>query len=345
MEVEQSASDELFPDETSVAAKAVKKRAAKPQPRVRDEVFWTELEIRRLSNLVAEAIHSRRYVGTSLAAVEERQKMRVYIDAMKRKAMRVLHRAELFARSVGAAWPGIDRSIADPVSLADEYVRLVEDYMGVITAEEERVRKESLAEVDADAGATEDANGTRQTTESTAGDTEEAKDEKEDWEVEDESAYRKAMEESQRQPNGKDHSLSEDRKELLSGATKSELETDGVRRRRGTDTPGGGEQASVEEEMARNQPIQDELTSKLADMVGQLKESVTDNKTLLDKDKSVLDETEDAVDRNVSAIGAQRKRLGAYSQRTATSWWTILIAAFVIIVVFLFVFVLLAAPM
>lgn len=362
-----------------------KKRANKPQPRIRDDVFWTELEIRRLSNFVAEAIHSRRYVGDSLSATEERQQMRVYIDAMKRKAMRVLHRAESFAQSVGAAWPGIDRSIADPVSLADEYVRLVEDYLGVVNAEEERVRQENIA------AAAAEANNTNGSIDGVVGP--DADESIEDWEMKDEIAYKKAIAESrqngdisqlsaettvgdrsvttstapsmdtttttgnnnapdQHQDGHQEQRQQNRRDELLAGVTtagdQSEFDSEGIRRRRGTGSTGEDDGVSgrkrdddaenMEDIMARHRPVQDELTSKLVDMVGQLKESVTANKALLDKDKRMMDDTEDAVDRNTAGLAQQRKRLGAFSQRESTSWWTMIIAALVIIIVFIAVF-------
>lgn len=387
------------------SSKGGKKRANKPQPRIRDDVFWTELEIRRLSNLVAEAIHSRRYIGDSLSATEERQQMRVYIDAMKRKAMRVLHRAESFAQGVGAAWPGIDRSIADPVSLADEYVRLVETYLAVVNAEEERVRQEKVAaaEEEAAAAAVEANNmdGGDDDIDGMVGP--HADESKEDWEVKDEMAYKKAIAES-RQNGDMSHSPAETpvgdecvktsttttsmdtttttsttttgninvsdqhhddghkeqqqqqnkRDELLAGAStagnQSELDSDGIRRRRGGTAGVGGDDGVVsgrkrndeaqhmEDIMARHRPVQDELTSKLVDMVGQLKESVTANQALLDKDKRVMDDTEDAVDRNAVGLAQQRKRLGMFTQRESTSWWTMIIAALVIIIVFIAVF-------
>lgn len=100
----------------------------------------------------------------------------------------------------------------------------------------------------------------------------------------------------------------------------------------------------IEQVMARNRPVQDELTSKLVDMVGQVKHSVTENKALLDRDRTVLDATEDAVDANAAGVSRQRQRLGAFTQRAATSWWTMIIAALVIIAVFIVLFLLVTTP-
>lgn len=326
----------------------------RPAPRIRDEVFWTELEIRRLSNIVAEAINSRRYVGTSLVAVEERQQMRVFIEAMKRKAMRVLHRAELFACSEHAAWPGIDATIADPVSLAEEYVRLVEDYLAEVSAEEERAHKEEQARVidtkgdmaDADE---EDMEGIikKPETMDAGTDTEKdkdrgkanASDEPQDWVVADDEAFQEAL----REHKGTE---SKGRSDLLG------VEGDGVRRRRkGTSNKSEGIAEGVsyskddEEEVARQQPVQAELTSNLIDLVGQLKQSVTENKQRLEQDKKVLDDTEMAVDKNVDSVTRQRNNLKAFSQSASTSWWVMLGAALVIILVFLFMVLLISVPL
>lgn len=317
----------------------------KPQPRIRDDVFWTELEIRRLSNLVAEGINSRRYIGTSLSASEERQQMRVYIDAMKRKALRVLHRAELFAGGIGQQWLGIDKSIADPVSLANEYVKLVEDYLGVVSAEEERVRREAVAEVEVRGSEVEqrELEGWNENTggigEVKQGEDVEGNDRKEEWEKEDEEALKKAREES----------TESTRSQLLSGAesaTSSGKEnTEGMRRRRGETSNVKETEKEMEEMMKQHQPVQDELTTKLVDIVGQLKESVTENRGRLDKDEKVLDETEDSVDKNVTALEKQRKQLGQFSISASTFWWRMIMAVVVIIFVFVFSVLLLIVPM
>lgn len=295
--------------------------------RERDEVFWTELEIRRLGNVVAECIHARRYIGDTNAADEERKLMRKYIEAMKRKAMRVLHRAELYARSGHAAWPGIDPTITDPVSLAEEYVRVVENYEAVLSEEETRARDanaEGLKSNVTPAKTREDETISRLIKEA------------EDWEEADDVAYREALKRE------KERTMSTEgaRKELLG-------EVEGIRQRKGaagSSNRNGTYSKEDEELMSRHQPIQDELTSNLVDLVGQLKESITENKEKLERDDKVLGETEDAVDKNLSGVGKQRGILKKFTQSTSVSFWTFMIALVVMLVVFVFVVILLKIP-
>ncbi|CAN8075824.1 unnamed protein product [Agarophyton chilense] len=287
----------------------------------KDEVFWTELEIRRLGNVVAEGINARRYIGDSSGALEERKQMRNYIEAMKRKSTRVLHRAELYARSGHAAWPGIDPTITDPVSLAEEYVRVVENYEAVLSEEESRaklVRAENVA--DADSGAVKDLEITS-----------------EDWENADDLAYKKALK-NERNDN-----------EDSESARKRLLDTDeGPRRRKAAAGSSQVNRANLskedEELMARHQPIQDELTSNLVDLVGQLKESVTNNNKKLKKDSVVLDETEDAVDKNIAGITKHRSNLKQYGETTTVSWWLMMIVTIVILVIFVLLVILMRIP-
>lgn len=296
--------------------------------RERDEVFWTELEIRRLGNFVAECIHARRYVGDTSTAEEERLLMRKYIEAMKRKAMRVLHRAELHARSGHAAWPGIDPTITDPVSLAEEYVRVVENYEAVLSEEETRAKNakaEALKSgpISKDLPNDDDAIS-------------KLEKEAEGWEEADDVAYREALQ----QEKERNKSSEDARKELFS-------EEEGVRRRKGTPGPSNqtGKYSKEDEElMSRHQPIQDELTSNLVDLVGQLKESITENKEKIEKDDEVLDETEEAVEKNLAGVGKQRGNLKQFTQSTSVSWWMIMIAAVVIVIVFMFLVILLKIP-
>lgn len=296
--------------------------------RERDEVFWTELEIRRLGNLVAECIHARRYIGDTDSAQEERVLMRKYIEAMKRKSMRVLHRAELYAKSGHASWPGIDSTITDPVSLADEYVRVVENYEAVLLEEESRTKR-----VKEEASGVGDGTGESNVVRKLA-------TEEEDWEAADDVAYREALKREQELTRNAE----EARKDLLG------MDDEGIRQRKGGAGPSSANSAAAyskedEELMARHQPIQDELTSNLVGLVGQLKESISANKEKLEKDSKVLDETEDAVDKNVTGVTKQRAELKKFSQSTSMSWWAILVGAIVMLVVFVLVFILLKIPL
>lgn len=296
--------------------------------RQRDEIFWTELEIRRIGNLVAECIHARRYIGDTAEADEERQQMRTYIDAMKRKAMRVLHRAELYASSGHSAWPGIDATITDPVSLAEEYVRVVQNYEAVLMEEESRAK---LLKQE-----TEAARG--EASQSDVPDDDGDRDE-ENWEAADHVAFKEAVRKEQEL-------------KAVAGMERNKLfgEGDGIRRRKveaGSASGSDSKKYSEEDEelMARHQPIQDELTSNLVDLVGQLKESISANGEKMAKDNKVLDETEDALENNLSSISKQGANLKAYSRSASISWWVMLIAVIVVIIVFIMVGFLLTIPM
>lgn len=278
--------------------------------RKRDEVFWTELEIRRLGNIVAECIHARRYVGLSKEAHDERKRMRAYIDAMKRKSMRVLHKAELFAKSGYAAWPGIDPTITDPVSLAEEYVNVVQNYEAVLQEEESKAKsEENLSGID------------------------QVPIVEEDWEAADMVAYKEAK----KQAETSEDSNEKRRQDLLG------LDAAGMRRRKNIDASGAGTSSKLtkeeEEFMSKHQPIQDELTNNLVELVGNLKETISATQGTLDQDKQVIDETEDVVDKNLSGVTSQQQSLTAYANTTASWWWMIPLGV-VMIIVFVIIFVL-----
>lgn len=291
--------------------------------RERDELFWTELEIRRIGNLIAECIHARRYVGDTASAEGERKLMREYIEAMKRKSMRVLHRAELYAKSGHASWPGIDPTITDPVSLAEEYVRVVENYEAVLMEEESRAKLVKEKAVGPGDESRESEAVRKLATED------------EDWEAADDVAYREALKREQVLTRDADDA----RKELLG-------ESQGMRRRKGEAGPSSAASYSKEDEelMARHQPIQDELTSNLVGLVGQLKQSISANKDKLEKDSIVLDETEEAVDKNLAGTSKQREELKTYSKSSSVSWWAMLVVALVMLVVFVLLVIVLKIP-
>ena len=290
--------------------------------RKKDAIFWTELEIRRLGNLVAECIHARRYIGDTTEAEEERRLMRTYINAMKQKAMRVMHRAEQYSQRGLSAWPGIDSSITDPESLAEEYVRVVQNYEAVLTEEETRAREKRKEQ---------EENGEEVGVEV-------VENEAEDWEVADDIAYREAVEREMKGEQEKE----EMRNELLG-------EAEGLRRRKGEEGDAierlGKYSKEDEELMAKHQPVQDELTANLVELVGELKKSVQENNDILRKDVSVLDEAEDLVDKNVAGIDKQRKELQNYTKSASTSWWVLMIIAVIMTAVAVFVFILLKVPL
>lgn len=334
-------------------------------PRQRDPIFWTELELRRLSNLVASCIHSSRYVGNSKDAREERRQMRTWIDAMKRKAMRILHRAETLAPSnasgtggfsvfgtfgnsalpTSVKWPGIDPTITDPVALGEEYVRLVEDYYAVLATEEEQAD----AEPDEDGEHTQ-ANETSKATQaqgnnagncgSSSHDGANRGDEIDDWEREDDMAYRQAI---QRERDSEDDvSNSDDAREKLLGDGPL---GDGVRRRKGlndtTESTQKCEPTQDETLKSDERMVHEDLTSSLVNLVGQLRESVTANQQKLDDDNRVLEETENSVDRNLSSLGAQSKRLQRFAQYSASSTLWVYIAIAFIVLMFIIILLIL----
>ena len=290
----------------------------------RDEVFWTELEIRRIGNVVAEGIHAKRYVGKSSAAVEERKRIRKYIDAMRKKCLRVLHRAELVASIPGTAWPGLDPAITDPVSLAEQYVRAVENYESAFLEEEQKSRQENP------------------TTDSFLKSTVNGIDYEDAWEKADEISYREALERDKKFRKSEEV----ERKELLG-------ETDGgLRRRRNVDGRSAADTSDItetfskadEELMAKHQPIEDQLTSDLIEMVGRLKGSVSSINEKINNDNKVIDETEDAVDKNLAGISRQQENLLQYSQSTSLSWKFLITLIGIVLSVFLVVFLVISVP-
>lgn len=334
-------------------------------PRQRDPIFWTELELRRLSNLVASCIHSGRYVGRSKVARDERRQMRIWIDAMKLKAMRILHRAETLASSKASSaggfsvfgafsnnpipmsvkWPGIDPTITDPVALGEEYVRLVEDYYAVLALEEEQATAEPGEEEEQDqlleAAKVVDGEGDIMNEDvDSQEDRGDQGDEKGDWEKEDDMAYRQAIQ-RQRDTEANDSNIDDTRKKLLNDGPLS----GGIRRRKG---PNDGSESAEKTALNRDETltskermVHEDLTANLVDLVGQLRESVTANQQKLDDDKHVLDETEKSVDSNLSSIGAQSKRLHRFAQYSANSTLWVYIAIAFIVLIFLIVLLIL----
>jgi Membrane fusion protein Use1 len=319
----------------------------------RDEIFWTELEFRRLGNIVAEMIHARRYVGSRSSDVNrvnsdparaERILLRKRIDSMRRKALRILCRAELYADSGLTTWPGLDKDLTEPVSLAEEYVRTVSNYDAVLLEEEEMAER-AMDEVDIGGaepkvdpfdherktgfdgrrGSTHDIEIER-TVKSATGTISHADH--------DDISYRDAI---AREARAGDRP---ERDQLLSG---------GLRKRREAEAGHAGSASGVfsatdEELMARHQPIEDQLTSEMIDLVGRLKENVTEINAKIVQDGTVVDETEDAVDKNLSSIGKQRTKLATYTRSNFRSWWSIWLLVITIVIVFATLLILIKIP-
>lgn len=120
-----------------------------------DEVLWTELEFLRLHASILRTLSSTENVGGGRAEVKKKGAppplphaadaldLRARIDALQRKALRMLHRAQLEARAGGGAggpspWPGVDPDTPDAEALADCYVSSVEDIKTRMAEREER---------------------------------------------------------------------------------------------------------------------------------------------------------------------------------------------------------------
>lgn len=301
--------------------------------RERDEVYWTELEFRRLGNMVAEMIQARRYVGESPQAAEERALMKSRLQAMHRKALRILERAEVFAKSGHNAWPGLDPNLTEPVSLAEEYVRTVTNYEAVLAEEEDRPKKPAKDEINVGSARmrTPPELPVQPEDGSVLPSLEDIADL--DGKTDSDISYREAL-----RREGMD-SESAERDELLQG---------GLRKRR----EDLGESASStkafskddEELMKRHQAVEDELTSDLVKLVGELKGSISTINDKIKGDDAVLDETEDALDRNINGITRQRGNLDGFTRSKSLSWWTIWALVFVVVVVFVFVLALTQVP-
>ncbi|KAK1869638.1 hypothetical protein I4F81_012108 [Pyropia yezoensis] len=112
-----------------------------------DEVLWTELEFLRLHASILRTLSSTENVGGGRAEVKKKGAppplphaadaldLRARIDALQRKALRMLHRAQLEARAGGGAggpspWPGVDPDTPDAEALADCYVSSADDASG-----------------------------------------------------------------------------------------------------------------------------------------------------------------------------------------------------------------------
>lgn len=92
-----------------------------------DEVLWTELEFLRLHASILRTLSSTENVGGGRAEVKKKGAppplphaadaldLRARIDALQRKALRMLHRAQLEARAGGGAGGPTRRTTRSPV--------------------------------------------------------------------------------------------------------------------------------------------------------------------------------------------------------------------------------------
>jgi hypothetical protein len=335
----------------------------------RDEVYWTELEVRRLGNVVAEMVQARRYCGDTSAAEAERALMHARLDAMRRKALRVLHRAELHVNAGQTTWPGLDASLTQPVNLAEEYVRTVAYYLDVLEEEEERVKRAIGDDVDVGgvrtAARAKDKAGAAAGGGGGGGACGRLRDDGGEVAPVGGSAGRK-VEDIAADVGEVDDSGVEDisyRDALARVAAAGEggreelLSAEGVRRRKGggrgdgrgagsaSAAPTTGKYSKADEElMARHQPVQDQLTSDLVELVGRLKGSLTEINAKIVKDGRVIDEAEDAVDKSLTGIGKTRESLAGFVRSTSLSWWTIWALLAAVVATFLAVFVLTKVP-
>lgn len=293
----------------------------------RDPLFWTELEIRRLGNRIAAALHGP-------PPQPERAETKILLDAMRRKSLRVLTRAEKVANDPGSAWPGLDPGVRDPIALAEEYVAAVTQYVSAF----ELGADAAPAVVDTTSAAK--PNGAAEGDDLFAG----AEDEwagddawsgDDAWADADARAYQAAVAAARAEPSTPD-------------AARAALLGEGPRQRRGTGANGARPAAKLsaadEALMRRHQPVQDQLTKDLADVVGRLKGSVSGIGEQLKRDDAVLDEAADAVDANLGGISRQRDELAGYANATRMGWWRLMVIAVIVMLVFTGALILIKLP-
>lgn len=333
-----------------------------------DEVLWTELEFLRLHASILRTLSSTENVGGGRAEVKKKGAppplphaadaldLRARIDALQRKALRMLHRAQLEARAGGGAggpspWPGVDPDTPDAEALADCYVSSVEDIKTRMAEREERRAAGLLggggrggegASDAADTGDEADPRGGRLP--SGGGGAGGSADEADDAVAGGRGLAAAAGQsrESGEAPLGHTVAVNGD-----DADARSALLGDGLRRRGGRqadDASGAGGVAGDGDEdgdaalVDAQRPVQEALTGEMLALVGRLKRNVQGMADDLVTDAAVLDATDAAVDANLSGVVRQRGTLASYAKRATLSWWTGLGGLAVALGVFLFVY-------
>jgi len=328
-----------------------------------DDVLWTELEFLRLHASIRRTLSATDDTGGGRAEVKKKGApsplvhaadaldLRTRIDALQRKALRMLHRAQLESRSAGGgdSWPGVDPNTPDPEALADRYVAAVEDIKTRMAEREER-RAAGLggesdaadtgdeAEMGAEGGGTRGRGGGAADGSVDSGDAVVDGGGSAAVDAAADSADAGA-------PAGG-----------LTPATdtnaRSALLGDGLRRRGGRAGMGGEGEAAAAATTATSagdenadaalvdaqRPVQDALTGEMLELVGRLKRNVQGISEDLVTDAAVLDATDAAVDANLAGVVRQRGSLATYAKRASLSWWTGLVGLGIALAVFLFVY-------
>lgn len=263
----------------------------------RDEIYWTELEFRRLGNLVAQAIQLQNWVGDGPVAERERKKLRRFIDGMRRKALRILHRAELYAKSGHAAWPGLDPGVTDPVFMAEAYVKMVEEYENAFGEEEKRAKRVERERIEGE-------------------------------------KWREGIEEVDKIEVVGGIDGDEDGDEIQGDLWTRDgdkerddlLGSDGLRQRK----KGGERMEDVKDDQVPEKVVDqyrsvvESQTSELLSLVGRLKSKSTAIGEQLENDNQVIDETDKALDSNLVGAGKQQADLASYTKRSSRSvWWAL----------------------
>ncbi|GAB0497670.1 hypothetical protein MMPV_009007 [Pyropia vietnamensis] len=303
-----------------------------------DEVLWTELEFLRLHASILRTLSSTDSVGSGGSEVKKKGAppplphaadaldLHVRIDALQRKALRMLHRAQLEARAGGGAggpspWPGVDPDAPDAEALADRYVSAVEDIKTRMAEREERRASGLLGGGMGRGDGGSDAADTGDEADPGGG-----------------------------RPRGGPavgHPTAVD-SDGADAAARSALLGDGLRRRGGRSTRdngdatggvvGGDDEDGDAALVDAQRPVQEALTDEMLALVGRLKRNAQGMADDLVTDAAVLDATDAAVDANLSGVVRQRGTLAAYAKRASLSWWTGLLGLAVALGVFLFVY-------
>lgn len=335
-----------------------------------DEVLWTELEFLRLHASIIRTLSSTENAGGGRAEVKKKGAppplphaadaldLRVRIDALQRKALRMLHRAQLEARAGGGAggptpWPGVDSDTPDAEALADRYVSAVEDIKTRMAEREERraagllgggARGGDGTSYAADTGDEADPGGglPRSGRGGGGGSADEAEDAAAGGRGLAAAAGRSG--ESGESPLGRAAAIDGDDSDATA---RSALLGDGLRHRGGRPArgagagggaAGGGDEDGDAALVDAQRPVQEALTGEMLALVGRLKHNVQGMADDLVTDAAVLDATDAAVDANLSGVVRQRGTLAAYAKRASLSWWTGLLGLAVALGVFLFVY-------
>jgi len=326
-----------------------------------DDVLWTELEFLRLHASIRRTISATDGAGGSRAEVKKKGAppplvhaadaldLRTRIDALQRKALRMLHRAQLESRSAGGgdSWPGVDPNTPDPEALADRYVAAVEDIKTRMAEREERREAGLGGESDAadtgdEAGVGAEGGGTRGHGGGAADGSVDSGDAVAGGGGS--AAVDAAAEHADAGAGGLTPTADTDARSSLLG--------DGLRRRGERAGMGGEGEAAAAATTATSagdenadaalvdaqRPVQDALTGEMLELVGRLKRNVQGISEDLVTDAAVLDATDAAVDANLAGVVRQRGSLATYAKRASLSWWTGLVGLGVALAVFLFVY-------